>query len=224
MANERKWNVISDDNCKAESMTKEEIIAAIVQYMESHEITDVDTGFITTLKEQNHGTGLTFWVGTQAEYNALAEHMPNCFYIISDDSTVDDLEEIINGLQGDVADLQSDMQDVVGKNGVVLLNQVVPYGTCDIALSGEYHLSSYSIVKVMLDTIGVLCSVSNDGETIYVNGFGIAPTTSAGLLIANAINLTADPTTNKLKSNSSVTFVAPDSASSVSISKIIGIC
>ena len=34
-------------------MTKEQILAAITQAVESHTVSDVDTGFVTTLKEQN---------------------------------------------------------------------------------------------------------------------------------------------------------------------------
>lgn len=45
------------------------------------------------ITEQNKKGPLTFWVGTQAEYDALVEKDMSCFYIISDDS---DLEAIQN--------------------------------------------------------------------------------------------------------------------------------
>lgn len=217
MADSRKYYVISDDNCKFESMTKEEIIAAIVQYMESHEITDVDTGFITTLKEQNHGTGLTFWLGTQAEYNALETHVPNCFYIISDDSTVDDLQEVVNSLQETVSNIS-------GKNGDVLLNETVAYGACDVALSGEHHMTDFSVVLVEASGVAAVCGAYQSGTNIYIGGVGVAPTSSVGTMVTVAVNLVVNAETNKLTANGSVGLVEGTTSYSVAISKITGIC
>jgi hypothetical protein len=76
-------------------MTKEQIITAIEQAVSSGEIKDVDTGFVTTLKEQNKNTGLKFWVGTSAEYNAIAEKEQNCFYILTDDTTGADIKKML---------------------------------------------------------------------------------------------------------------------------------
>jgi hypothetical protein len=80
---ERKYYVFCDMNCKFESMTKEQIITAITQAVNDGTVGDIDAGFITTLKEQNAGKGLTFWLGTTAEYNAIpdAQKDANCLYI-----------------------------------------------------------------------------------------------------------------------------------------------
>ena len=79
--------VICDNNCKFESMTKEQILAAIVQAVNEGTIGDIDTGFITTVKTIN-GTPLSFFVGTQAEYNELSEEQQkDLFAIITDDKT-----------------------------------------------------------------------------------------------------------------------------------------
>ena len=88
----RKYYVISDDNCKFESLTKEEILTAIAQAIESGEISDVDTGFVTTIKETNHNVGLKLWYGTQQEYNALQTLDDDTFYIIKDDTRLDNIE------------------------------------------------------------------------------------------------------------------------------------
>ena len=42
-------------------------------------------GYIESLKELNEGEKFSFWVGTQAEYDAISEKVRNCFYIITDD-------------------------------------------------------------------------------------------------------------------------------------------
>lgn len=97
MMSDRTYYVLCEDNCRFESMTKEQILAAITQAVEDHEIADVDTGFVTTVKEINGNTGLKFWVGTQAQYNALDPKPVNTFCIITDDTTMQDLTAMIDG-------------------------------------------------------------------------------------------------------------------------------
>lgn len=52
---------------------------------------------IESLKEQNHGKSLTFWVGTQVEYDAIEEKVQGCFYIITDDNSRNEIvDEVLN--------------------------------------------------------------------------------------------------------------------------------
>lgn len=88
---DRIYYVICEDNCKFEGMTKEQIMAAIEQAVETGEIKDVDSGFVTTIKEINHQRGLRFWVGTTAEFNALPAKQNNVLYIKSDDTSEQDI-------------------------------------------------------------------------------------------------------------------------------------
>lgn len=104
---ERTYYVICEDNCRFESMTKEQILAAIEQAVSTGEIKDVDAGFVTKLKEMNHGTGLSFWVGTTAEYNAITTKTENCFYILTDDDTESGIEQAIEALQASVSSLST---------------------------------------------------------------------------------------------------------------------
>lgn len=90
---ERNYYVICEDNCKFPAMTKEQTLAAIKQAIETGEIKDIDTGFVTKIVEQNSGAALSFWVGTSAEYNALESKIHNCFYIITDDTKAETLED-----------------------------------------------------------------------------------------------------------------------------------
>lgn len=98
----RKYYVLCSNNCKFEGMTKEQILTAIEQAAATGEIKDVDSGFITTVKEQNSNAGLTFWIGTQAEYNAIENVQENCFYIISDDTTETDLQEFCERMEAEL--------------------------------------------------------------------------------------------------------------------------
>lgn len=73
-----------------ETLTREQILAAITQAVSGGTIGDIDTGFVTKIKEQNHGNELRFWVGTSAEYNALVELEEienNVLYIKTDDTS-----------------------------------------------------------------------------------------------------------------------------------------
>lgn len=92
MSDVNNYYVLCKNNCKFEGMTKEQILAAIEQAVSNGEIKDVDTGFVTKIKERNMGAALSFWVGTQAQYNALETKAENCFYIITDDTTFEDFQ------------------------------------------------------------------------------------------------------------------------------------
>lgn len=88
-----KVYAICGTNCRYETLTKEQILTAIANAVESGDIGDIDAGFITTIKEQNGGEGLRFWVGTMAAYNALTEIDADMLYIITDDTTLADIEQ-----------------------------------------------------------------------------------------------------------------------------------
>lgn len=92
-------NVRGNSDSLYEAMTKEQILAAIVEAVEGGIISDVNTGFVTTIKEQNNGVGLMFWVGTTAQYNALAEHENNVLYIKTDDTSAQAINSAIAALQ-----------------------------------------------------------------------------------------------------------------------------
>ena len=90
------YYVYDDKGCKAEGLTKQQILTAITEAVETHAITDVDTGFVTTLKEANGGRGVSLWVGTTAQYNALANKALNRLYIITDDEGSNDYADFID--------------------------------------------------------------------------------------------------------------------------------
>lgn len=102
---ERKYFVLCEHNCKFESMTKEQILTAINNAIETGEIKDVDAGFITTIKERNKGAGLSFWVGTTAEFNAITKKVDGCYYIITDDTTISDVDKAIEGMRAQIEEI-----------------------------------------------------------------------------------------------------------------------
>lgn len=94
----RTYFVICEDNCKFESMTKEQIITAIEEAT-GNIPGDIDDAFITKIKEMNANNQLKWWVGTEAQYNALEEKDLTTLYVIYDASEYDDLLLEIQELQ-----------------------------------------------------------------------------------------------------------------------------
>lgn len=157
------YYVVSDDKCFYEGMTKEQILAAITQAIETHEIHDVDTGFVTTLKEGNKNSALSFWVGTTAEYNAIDPKVENCLYILTDDTELEDLEEQI------------------ARTGNILKGEVVFDGylpsphdqssTTHPVLTGDHDIWDFSLVTVIdADGNEVLCQVTPTKNLGEFNG------------------------------------------------------
>lgn len=96
-----------ENNCKYETLDKEEILAAIAQAIETGKVGECDTGFITTLKTIN-GTPLKFFVGEQSEYEALAaEQKINLFAIITNDTTKEGILKALEDLNAWKAEIET---------------------------------------------------------------------------------------------------------------------
>lgn len=67
---ERNYYVLCDDNCRFPAMTAEQVLEAIAEATGATP-TFVDDAFITKIQESNHEANLTFWKGTQTEFNEL---------------------------------------------------------------------------------------------------------------------------------------------------------
>lgn len=205
---ERLYYVISDDNCKFESMTKEQILAAITQAVEGHVITDVDTGFVQTVKEQHHGEGLKFWIGSTAEYNALTEKDQSTFYILTDDTILEELETEMASLQtgldsvnANIRTLAEILQSDLAKEMHVFTSEQIASGEVNIELAkleydsnGTHHslrLDQFSQVKVALsDDEFVLCTVCNMGSGVTrILGFGTKISNNDQMAMQVSVNL-----------------------------------
>lgn len=132
MSDGRKYYCVCDSNCRFETMTKEQILTAIAQAVADGKVSNVDAGFITKVKETNGGNYVTFWVGSQAEYNALPEIQNNCLYIISDETTKRDIERLIANVKetadGALQTAGGTMTGALKTNGIIL-TYGVDYGT-----------------------------------------------------------------------------------------------
>ena len=105
---EKKYFCFCSSNCKYETMTKEQILAAIAQAAETGLVIDPDSGFITKVKETNAGGYISFWVGTQAQYNALKEKdHKHCMYIITDCASAAELTQAVKDLKAHAANKEN---------------------------------------------------------------------------------------------------------------------
>ena len=130
---EKKYYCFCGSNCKYETLTKEQILAAIAQAVETGTVGDCDAGFITKLKENNSGNYVSVWVGTKAQYNALPRVENNCLYIITDDTSAADLLATVQQ-QADFA--QQAAEDAAASAAAATLGSVVEIKANDM---GEYY-------------------------------------------------------------------------------------
>lgn len=100
------YYVFDDGKNKFEGMTREQIMSAIAQAT-GVTPSDADTGYITTIKEQNANKGIALWVGTQHEYNALSEHDENTLYCITDPNETAELQNEIDLLRAQIAEINA---------------------------------------------------------------------------------------------------------------------
>lgn len=99
---ETKVYALDEGKNQWETMTREQITAAILQAVNEGTIGDIDAGFITKIQDMNKKGELSFWVGSMAEFNALETKDPATLYIYTDDPTIDDIEAAIAAVEEDL--------------------------------------------------------------------------------------------------------------------------
>lgn len=236
MADGRKYYVMCEDKCLFEAMTKEQTLAAIEQAVTTGEIENVDTGFVTKIKEQNAAAPLSFWVGTQAEYNALADKAANCFYIITDDTTFPDLEKAFEDLSKEFSDTADAMGEQINgfRNSIGALLYTNTAGN-SIAGVTVPELKNYHLICVIVELpskyynqiVNVLMFREGNYDNIFFSGNAgcSAQTTEQDYAI---VGVDASISSDK---NGKISSVYADMYSdretegkSVTILKILGVC
>ena len=161
--------VICDQNCKYEGMTKEQILTAIAQALETGEISDVDTGFVTTIKTIS-GTPLRFFVGTQSEYDALSEDdKKNLFAIISNDTTKEGLLNSLATLQTDFTEFRDGVL-----SGAVSVAKATNAETANYAHAADNAINATNATNATNDGEGrviteTYANVNQNGVTIHTS-------------------------------------------------------
>ena len=173
-------------------------------------------GYIESLKELNQGGKFSFWVGTQAKYDALTEKQPNTLYLISDDLTETEIRQLIAKNAEDIAKnttaiaenasaIHSNMLGVynLGKDAYALEirrntyffeppynSSGVPFG--DVSTQGFYMKLLEKDEKLSDHSVvwvdGVLCTVyfRIDKSCYFITGTGTQDTDTS---VENYLNL-----------------------------------
>ena len=165
---ERKYYVRCESGCLFESMTKEQILAAISEAVSTGTITDVDTGFITKIKESNGNRALTFWLGTTAEYNAIEQKAENCFYILSDDTSGSDIAKAIEELQKKSERFSPLAQIIITSRGgdIVCVDE---YGNKIEVTTRTNNVWTFEVAKYGTYTITGTMENLTDTKTVFVD-------------------------------------------------------
>ena len=171
-----KVYVYCDQNCKREGMTKEQILAAITQAVESHEISDVDTGFVTTLKTVN-GTYIQLFLGTQAEWQAFPnDQKTNVFAVITDDAMGTDLLSDVAALQQAVADFLDG--DLYVKNSI---NATRATNSENIkAFDGTFKSLAAALLEMVYPVGSIKMTETNINPSTYLGGTWVLYKSASG--------------------------------------------
>lgn len=138
MAEERKVYALDEGANKWETMTKEQIITAIMQAVNEGTIGNLDAGFIHLVQEMNKQKTLSFWVGTITEFNALKEKDNDTLYLFTDDPTLDDIETALQTLN----DTQKSNVDTFNKKDADTNKRI------DNIISGETPINTLNDVTI----------------------------------------------------------------------------
>lgn len=112
--------VLDKHNNLIPSMTREEIFAAIQTAAEGGSLEGFNNcSFVTRVKEINKNADFGFWVGTQAEYNAISTREKNVLYLISDSAPRGEIVTTLNALRqevGSYAELVNTLRESVASH------------------------------------------------------------------------------------------------------------
>lgn len=192
---ERKYYCVCDDDSKFETMTKEQILTAIAQAMETGEIGNCDTGFITTIKETNSGEHLKFWIGTRAQYNAVRVKDGYCLYIISDDTTKEDFERSVTSINERLTALETkqsvrfeNWETTLENNGssshdcggtVTMVIVTARYKNAGPIMTGTWTPATSGMENLFYGKLGANNSLDNWNTTVTISGSKVTVTRGA---------------------------------------------
>ena len=110
-----KYFVLDENKNVHEAYTKEDVLALLEQAIEDGDLSHIeeDSAFVTKIKSLISGGTYHIDFCTQAKYNELkaqGQLIANCYYFITDDNSLSNLEETVEEMQGDIDDLETNLQ------------------------------------------------------------------------------------------------------------------
>ena len=99
-----KVYALDEGGNRIETLSAEQILEAIETAIKTGEIPAELQTFIDTIREQNKGAGLKFWLGTQAEFLALESTSEDVIYFINDSTNLRDVADALTKLSEQLKD------------------------------------------------------------------------------------------------------------------------
>lgn len=124
---EKKHFVRCETGCLIESMTKEQIVTAIVEAT-GNTPTLADEAFITQMVNQNGGS-VKLWKGTTAEFNALNSKDADTYYIKTDAKSTDEAYSIATEAKQAAQIAENTVAEVVAQVALLEGNKIAEAGT-----------------------------------------------------------------------------------------------
>lgn len=106
------YYVTQKDGVKIEGLTKEQIYE-LISGTTGKTPQGVDEAFITKIKEYNENSNASVWIGSSAEYNAIAVKDQNTLYVVIDDTYYEDVQAKFDEIDSEINALQNNMNDYV---------------------------------------------------------------------------------------------------------------
>lgn len=160
---EKKYYAAKDAYGNDIMLTEKEALAVLKEALGSGEVQSIETGTVSSITETRSGVTLKFWVGTQAQYDALTTPEQNVFYIISDDSEYANLSASIAQNTQDISDLEVrvDVMSATVKNNKINVENLIDSIKNIYTEFGEAYDKAFDVDK-RLSMVG---TVLVDGTT-----------------------------------------------------------
>lgn len=165
-----------------ETMTKEQILAAIEQAISTGTFGDFDSGFVTKIVDQNSGVAVSVWIGTEAAFNALETKEDNTLYIYAT-TFEDDVSKILSDVQTALANITNGTTAVAKATNAEHAKRADTATNADNASTAR--ASVYLNGKLITVTLGGELSSSSDEAQIELFATGTA---AEQLSVGSALN------------------------------------
>lgn len=164
-----------EKNNRIVGMSKEEIYALLAAAIQQGQLpsVDADTAFVTMIKSIVDANNYKMGVCTQAQYNQLAAQgalQPNTLYIITDDTSYDDIIDYIEDINADIETLQTSVTELeTFKTNLIKTDTVgataTATGDTTFTIQQVFHNEIYKIGNIAFIDYWVMILCTGNGTT-----------------------------------------------------------
>lgn len=151
-----KYYLLDENKNLVEGYDKEGFLALLEEAIENGDLEHIDenSAVVSKLKSVLNGTTHNIEFVTQAQYNQLKEDeelVPNTYYFITDDTTLEGLEENLNDALSRLSSVENDVADI--KNGTQVVGNATNAENTDFT-NGEEYTFAIPNLPANIETLG----------------------------------------------------------------------